>query len=82
MIGMIRSAVQEEEMAPRDVALVWLLQQTNCLKQYFSKHESDQLKQKLKEMKKDPQNKQLAEMIDYVSDMTAVMAVVIVTSMN
>ena len=73
LIGMIRSAV---------VALVWLLQQTNCLKQYFSKHESDQLKQKLKEMKKDPQNKQLAEMIDYVSDMTAVMAVVIVTSMN
>ena len=82
LIGMIRSAVKEEEMAPRDVALVWLLQQTNCLKQYFSKHESDQLKQKLKEMKKDPQNKQLAEMIDYVSDMTAVMAVVIVTSMN
>ena len=82
LIGMIRSAVREEEMAPRDVALVWLLQQTNCLKQYFSKHESDQLKQKLKEMKKDPQNKQLAEMIDYVSDMTAVMAVVIVTSMN
>ena len=82
LIGMIRSAVQEEEMAPCDVALVWLLQQTNCLKQYFSKHESDQLKQKLKEMKKDPQNKQLAEMIDYVSNMTAVMAVVIVTSMN
>ena len=82
LIGMIRSAVKEEEMAPRDVALVWLLQQTNCLKQYFSKHESDQLKQKLKEMKKDPQNKQLAEMIAYVSDMTAVMAVVIVTSMN
>ncbi len=82
LIGMIRSAVKEEEMAPCDVALVWLLQQTNCLKQYFSKHESDQLKQKLKEMKKDPQNKQLAEMIDYVSDMTAVMAVVIVTSMN
>ena len=82
LIGMIRSAAQEEEMAPCDVALVWLLQQTNCLKQYFSKHESDQLKQKLKEMKKDPQNKQLAEMIDYVSNMTAVMAVVIVTSMN
>lgn len=82
LIGMIRSAVKEEEMAPRDVALVWLLQQTNCLKQYFSKHESDQLKQKLKEMKKDPQNKQLAEMIDYVSDMTAVMAVVVVTAIN
>ena len=82
LIGMIRSAVQEEEMDPCDVALIWLLQQANCLKQYFSKHETDQLKDRLKEMKKDPQNKQLAEMIDYVSDMTAVMAVVIVTSMN
>ena len=82
LIDVIRSAVRAEEMTPRDVALVWLLQQTNCLKQYFSKHETDQLKKKLKEMKKDPVNKQLAEMIDYVSDMTAVMAAVIVTSMS
>ncbi len=82
MIGMIRSAVQEEEMDPCDVALIWLLQQANCLKQYFSKHETDQLKKKLKEMKKDPLNKQLANMIDYVSDMTAVMAVVVVTAIN
>ncbi len=82
----IRAAVQEEELKPRDAVLVWLLQQTNCLKQYFSKHETDQLKKKLKEMKKDPLNKQLAEMIDYVSDMTAVMtavmATVAVTSIN
>ena len=69
-------------MDPCDVALIWLLQQANCLKQFFLKHETDQLKKKLKEMKKDPLNKQLANMIDYVSDMTAVMAVVIVTSMN
>ena len=82
LIDMIRLAMQEEEMAPRDVALVWLLQQTNCLKQYFSKYETDQLKKKLKEMKKDPLNKQLANMIDYVSDMTAVMAVVVVTAIN
>ena len=82
LIGMIRSAVQEEEMDPCDVALIWLLQQANCLKQYFSKHETDQLKKKLKEMKKDPLNKQLANMIDYVSDMTAVMAVVVVTAIN
>ena len=82
LIGMIRSAVREEEMDPCDVALIWLLQQANCLKQYFLKHETDQLKKKLKEMKKDPLNKQLANMIDYVSDMTAVMAVVVVTAIN
>ena len=82
LAAIIRSAVREEEMSPRDVALIWILQQTNCLKQYFSKHETDQLKRKLKEIKKDPLNKQLANMIDYVSDMTAVMAAVAVTAIN
>lgn len=82
LAAIIRSAVREEEMSPPDVALIWILQQTNCLKQYFSKHETDQLKRKLKEIKKDPLNKQLANMIDYVSDMTAVMAAVAVTAIN
>ena len=33
-------------------------------------------------MKKDLLNKQLANMIDYVSDMAVVMAVVVVTAIN
>ncbi len=33
-------------------------------------------------MKKDLLNKQLANMIDYVSDMTVVMAAVVVTAIN
>lgn len=82
LIEIIRSAVQEEEMDPHDAALVWLLQQANCLKQYFSKHETDRLKKRLKEMKRDPQNRQLSQMLDYVSDMTAVMAAVLVSVMN
>ena len=82
LAAIIRLAVREEEMHPRDVALVWLLQQANCLKQYFSKHETDQLKNRLKEMKKDPMNKQLANMIDYVSDMTAVIAAAVVVAVN
>ena len=82
LIGMIRSAVQEEEMDPCDVALIWLLQQANCLKQYFSKHETDQLKDRLKEMKKDPVNKQIANMIDYVSDMAAVIAAAVIVAVN
>ena len=73
---------QEEEMDPCDVALIWLLQQANCLKQYFLKHETDQLKKKLKEMKKDPLNKQLANMIDYVSDMAAVIAAAVIVAVN
>ena len=66
LIGMIRSAVQ----------------QANCLKQYFSKHETDQLKDRLKEMKKDPVNKQIANMIDYVSDMAAVIAAAVIVAVN
>lgn len=69
-------------MDPCDVALIWLLQQANCLKQYFLKHETDQLKKKLKEMKKDPLNKQLANMIDYVSDMAAVIAAAVIVAVN
>ncbi len=78
----LRSALQEEEMDSCDAALIWLLQQANCLKQYFSKHETDQLKNRLKEMKKDPVNKQIANMIDYVSDMAAVIAAAVVVAVN
>ena len=78
----LRSALQEEEMDSCDAALIWLLQQANCLKQYFSKHETDQLKNRLKEMKKDPVNKQIANMIDYVSDMAAVIAAAVIVAVN
>ena len=40
------------------------------------------VEEKLKEMKKDLLNKQLANMIDYVSDMAVVMAAVVVTAIN
>ena len=56
----LRSALQEEEMDPCDVALIWLLQQANCLKLYCSQHETDQLTTQLQERKKDPLYKQLA----------------------
>ena len=52
------------------------------LNQYFSKYESDELKAKLKEMKKNPQNKQLADMINYISDIMAVAMACLVISSN
>lgn len=81
VIGIVKSALmKDEEIAPHDMALICILKETKNLKQYFSEHESASLKAKLKEIKKNPQNKQLADMINYVSDMTAVMAACIVTS--
>lgn len=81
MIGIVKSALmKDEEIAPHDMALICILKETQNLKQYFSEHESANMKAKLKEIKKNPQNKQLADMINYVSDMTAVMVACIATS--
>lgn len=70
LIAIIKSALaMDTEIAPSDVTLIYLLQGTKNLNRYLSRHESDELEAKLKEMKKNPQNKQLADMINYVSEM-------------
>lgn len=81
VIGFIKSSVtKDDEITPHDAALLYILKETKNLNQYFSKHENDILKGKLEEIKKNPQNKQLAAMINYVSGMTAIMAAVVLTS--
>ncbi len=70
----------EDEFSPRDMAFLCILQETHNLNQYFSKYESQEIKDKLKEIKKNPQNKQLAEMVNYVNSMTAVIAALTVTT--
>lgn len=76
LIGIIKSALtKDDEVNRHDVALIYILNGTKNLNQYFSKHESNEMKAKLKELKKNPLNKQLADMINYVSDMiTIIMA--------
>lgn len=75
LIEFIKSSVtKDDEITPHDAALLYILKETKNLNQYFSKYENDVLKGKLEEIKKNPQNKQLADMINYVSDMTAIMA--------
>lgn len=83
LIGMIKSAITTGgEITSHDIALIYILKETKNLNQYFSKHESSELKAKLKEMKNNPQNKQLADMINYVSDtITVIMACVLLYSM-
>ena len=81
LISIIKTAVaDEDEISLHDLALICILKETKNLKQYFSKYESDKLKAKLKEMKKNPQSKQLVQMINYVNDMTAIMVAVILTT--
>lgn len=64
-----------------DIAMIFILKETKNLNQYFSEHEYKAIKEKLKEMKRDPQNKQLASMIHYVSEMiTMIMAYIALQS--
>ncbi|HIW82965.1 MAG TPA: GPP34 family phosphoprotein [Candidatus Dorea gallistercoris] len=87
LISAVKEAAgQAEEMSAHDGALIFLLQETKNLYQYFSKYESEGVKSKLKQMKKeiqkDPQNKQLAAMINYVNDISAVAMACMVTASN
>ncbi len=79
----IKSAVnKDDEISLHDMALIYILNETKNLKRYLSRSENDKIKAKLKEMKKNPENKQLANMITYVSDITAVAIACIVTNIN
>lgn len=83
VISFMKSVVtKDEEMAPREMALIFILKESQNLNQYFSKYDNDILKVKLKEIKKNPQNKKLAEMINYVSEFTAIMATCFVAGSN
>lgn len=55
-------------MSPYDMALLSILSETKNLNLYFSNYERNELHRKLKEMKKNPGSKQLAEMIRSVRD--------------
>jgi hypothetical protein len=82
LIDIIKSALKkDEEMTPHDMAIIFILEETKNSSQYFSKYERDGLKTKLKEIKKNPQNKLIADVVNYISDIAACM-VVVMTSIN
>lgn len=81
LISVIKAAVSgEEEITPHDAALISILAETKNLNRYLSREERSSLKGRLKEIRRNPQNKELADMINHVSDMTAIIAAWIVTS--
>lgn len=59
------------------IALAALFEKTQLLKTYFSKYESDTLKQRIKEIKKDPSYAVVAEILDYFD---AILVAVIVAA--
>nr|WP_300307280.1 GPP34 family phosphoprotein [uncultured Anaerostipes sp.] len=79
LLAHIKSAAADQsKMTAHDMALIFLLQKTKNLNQYFSKYEWEQWKTVWKDIKKDPQNKQLSKMIDELNDwITVVLAAVL-----
>ncbi|MDO5785575.1 MAG: GPP34 family phosphoprotein, partial [Eubacteriales bacterium] len=75
LAGTLRSAViQTDTMSPHDTALLCLLQETKNLNQYFSKRENAAWKETWRTIKRDPQNKALADMVRQIDNMTALLA--------
>ena len=68
-------------LSDHDAALLWILSESKNLKQYFSKYESSDLKAALKKLKDDPQNVQLAKILQQADDMTSAIAAVMLLTL-
>ena len=76
VIQSIRAELLEKgTVSDNIVALVSLMEKSNQIKNYFSKHEKDELKLRLKEIKDSDSNRLVKEMIDYIEAMIVVIAV-------
>lgn len=74
LIGSLKSEVmQKETFSLHDIVLVSLLWETKNLKQYFSKHETGIIKEKLKATRENPDSRIVKEMIGYVGEVMAAM---------
>ncbi|MCJ8021108.1 hypothetical protein MUY40_29710 [Blautia sp. NSJ-159] len=78
MISILKSAAAKEENSPHDMALIYLLMETKNLYRYFTNEEFYELKSKRKEMKKNPQYKQLDDMLNYAGDLMFLVFIVVV----
>ena len=56
-------------------ALTALLDKSGCLKEYFSKFEQKEIKQRLKEIAASPNGRLVGEMVEYIYNMIATMTV-------
>lgn len=77
VIEKIRAELLEDgEITEDTAALVILLHKAKILKDYFSKYEQKEIRDKLTELSKSPMGRQVKRLVDYVENMIAVVAIV------
>lgn len=76
------AAIQAESLSLHDAALASLLKETRNLKPYFSRHENDRMKEKLKAIKNQQDSKIIREMVGYIDDIMAVMVAAVIATVN
>ncbi len=75
MIQNIRAELLESgTVSDNMITLVSLMDKSNQIKQYFSKHEKDELKARLKEIRESDSNKLVKEMMDYIDTLMVLVA--------
>lgn len=72
----IRAEILEDGELTEDIAaLTVILDKTGELMKFFSAYEKKAVKQRLKEIKKNPENKEIAKVINYVEELMVVIIV-------
>lgn len=70
LIGTLKAVIaEEEEMTSQDMALLCILKESRNLNPFLSKDEKHRLRKRIKELRQNPGNKRLAEMIGYITYM-------------
>lgn len=78
VIDLVRSELLEEGEVTEDIAaLVILLEKSGVIREYFSRHEQKEMKEKLSVLVKSPEGKLVKEMVEDVQNMLAAMAVLL-----
>ena len=76
IIQNIRAEILEEGELTEDIAaLTAILDKTGALMKFFSAYEKKAVKQRLKEIKNNPENKEIAKVINYVEELMVVIIV-------
>ena len=76
VVDMVRSELLEDgDVTDEVAALTALLDKSGCLKEYFSKFEQREIKQRLKDIAASPNGRLVGEMVEYIYNMIATMTV-------
>ena len=76
IIQNIRAEILEDGELTEDIAaLAALLDKTGELMRFFSAYEKKDVKKRLKEIRNDPENKEIAKVINYVEELMMIIIV-------